>query len=527
MTQRTPPARLVVELAKTYALAEFYPPMHPTLVHGLHTVENLLLASGHGLSLAVTPVGAVTVDGVRAPRSAHVERFGAQLAAHGVESLLVRSEVGEGPLGRFLSAVALPPRVARAAGGLAAAYAAVGGGRISINGSPVRAAVVEEPAPIPSEEVAEADVVEPGDAHADGDGTEPVEASSGIELWSAHEMYEQVRHSAARVESEDLEELRRLLHQGEERDRLQVLNRLEFLGQYLVEHGELNRGLELVQGLCRDAESMRGRNPAARGLVMLAIERIATRPFIDGLVEGLGRARSEEDRAALKATIVHVGASAVTPLVQALIASKDAGSRRAYRDALVALDAVGIELMEDMVGDDRWFVVRNMVGILGETRSADAIEHFSRTIAHSDARVRRETIMALAKVSGEEAVPLLVKGLQDPDAGLRASAALGLGLTKQPAGVAPLLARLADESEPEVEVEIVRALGRIGDARAIRVLAERATGGGWFSRVAAPIRVEAVRALGEIRDGDARAVLQRLLRDRNAEVRQAAVLAVG
>jgi hypothetical protein len=524
MTHRTAPAKLVVELAKTYALAEFYPPMHPTLVHGLHTVEKLLLSSGHGLSLTITPVGAVTVDGVRAPRSAHVERLGAQLAAHGVESLLVRSEVGEGPLGRFLSAVALPPRVARAAGGLAAAYAAVGGGRISINGSPVRAAVVEEPAPGPRDPV---DTVEPGDARADGDVTEPVEASSGIELWSAHEMYEQVRHSAARVESEDLEELRRLLHQGEETDRLQVLNRLEFLGQYLVEHGELNRGLELVQGLCRDAESMRGRNPAARGLVMLAIERIATRPFIDGLVEGLGRARSEDDRASLKATIVHVGASAVTPLVQALIASKDAGSRRAYRDALVALDAVGIELMEDMVGDDRWFVVRNMVGILGETRSADAIEHFSRTIAHSDARVRRETIMALAKVSGEEAVPLLVKGLQDPDAGLRASAALGLGLTKQPAGVAPLLARLADESEPEVEVEIVRALGRIGDARAVRVLAERATGGGWFSRVAAPIRVEAVRALGEIRDGDARAVLQRLLRDRNAEVRQAAVLAVG
>jgi hypothetical protein len=518
MTHHTPSSKLVVELAKAYAMAEFYPPMHPTLVHGLHTVEHLLLTAGQGLSLTVTPMGAMAADGVRAPRSAHVERFGAQLAAHGVESLLVRSDVGEGSLGRFLSAVALPPRVARAAGGLAAAYAAVGGGRISVNGAPVRGAVVEEPAPEPA---AAADDL------PDAVVAEPVEASNGIEMWSAHEMYEQVRHSAARVESEDVAELRRLLREGEEADRLQVLNRLEFLGQYLAEHGELNRGLELVKGLCHDAESMRGRNPAARGLVMLAIERIATRPFVDGLVEGLGRARSEEDRAALKATIVHVGASAVTPLVKALIVAKDAGSRRAYRDALVALDAVGVELMEEMVGDDRWFVVRNMVGILGETRSADAIEHLSRTITHSDARVRRETIMALAKVSGAEAVPLLVKGLNDPEAGLRASAALGLGLTKQAAGVAPLLARLAEEGEPEVEVEIVRALGRIGDARAIRVLAERATGGGWFSRVASPIRVEAVRALGEIHDGDARAVLQRLLRDRNAEVRQAAVLAVG
>ena len=48
----------------------------------------------------------------------------------------------------------------------------------------------------------------------------------------------------------------------------------------------------------------------------------------------------------------------------------------------VALVAVGVPLLEDMIGDHRWFVVRNMVGILGEIRSADAVDHFARTLLH-------------------------------------------------------------------------------------------------------------------------------------------------
>ena len=93
--------------------------------------------------------------------------------------------------------------------------------------------------------------------------------------------------------------------------------------------------------------------------------------------------------------------------------------------------------------------------------------------------------------------------------------------------VGPLLTRLPQESDAEVEMEIVRALGRVGDPRAVPVLAERASGGGFFSRVPSPIRVEATRALGEIGGEAARAVLQRLLRERNAEVREAAIKALG
>ena len=499
---------MLVDLAKAFALSEFYPLTHPTLNQALFTLSEALLTSGELFALRIGP-GGVQAGGAVAPRSAHVDRFAGQLREHGVSSVVLRQDVGNESLGRFLSAVALPPRVARAAGGLAAALGAAGASRVCIDGAWV------QPGP------AMDGVGEGEDSGGDGG------LVSGIQLWSAHDMYEQVRDSAVRVETEDTEELRRLLREGTDSERLQVLGRLEFLAQYCLSHGMMDRGIALVQDLRRDAEEMRARNPHIRSMVMLAIQRVTGRPVIEELVQRLGKARSEEERTGLRSTLLHVGADTVTPLVRELVAATDVSARRAYRDALVALDHVGVPLLEDMIGDERWFVVRNMVGILGEIRSADAIEHFRRTIEHSDARVRRETVLALSKVGGEEAVPLLARGLNDRETPLRTAAALGLGLTKLAVAVGPLLSRLPQESDPEVEVEIVRALGRVGDPRAIPVLAERASGGGFFSRIPSSIRVEAVRALGEIGGEAARPVLQRLLRDRNAEVREAALKALG
>jgi HEAT repeat protein len=500
---------VIAELAKGYALAEFYPLTHPTLAQALHRLESDLLALGRELRFDAAPGGlSQGVDGV-ARRLPHASRFAARLAEHGVHAVALRPDVGADALGRFLSGTTLPARVARAAGGLREALSAAGVSGVALNGSWVMPAHV------------------PAGTGAGVAAAAPTGVELGITVWSAQDIYDQVRASAQRVESESVDELRRMLREGTDSQRLEVLQRLELVAQWTVDHGETDRAVALLGELRGDAEHLAGRSPAVRGHVMLAIHRLASRTLVEELVARLGRARTEEERTALRSTLLHVGIDTVTPLVRALTAASDLSARRAYRDALVALDHVGVPLLEEMTGDDRWFVVRNMVGILGEIRSPDAIEHFTRTIHHGDARVRRETIVALPKIGGDDAVALLVRGLDDTEAGLRAAAALGLGLVKGPGGVAPLLARLARETDSEVLLEIVRALGRIADVRAVPALAERATAGGWLSRTPVVLRVEAVRALAEIGGDDARAVLQRLLRDRSAEVREAALKAVG
>jgi hypothetical protein len=494
---------LLVDLARGYALSEFYPLKHPTMVQGVLKLDAALQARPEDTYVEVTPSTLALVGEPLARRSPHVERFAARLNEHGVRTLVLRRDMGSAAAGRFLSACTLPPRVARAAGGLAAALAAGGGARVSING------VWVQPAP----------------GRSAAGGAEDPELG-GVALWSAHDMYQQVQMSASRVEGEDVDQLRAMLHGTVDGARVEALQRLEFVAQYCLQRGDTDRAVELVDALRRDAEALHGRNPGTRGAVMMAMHRIASAPLIEELVRRLGRGRSEDERSGVRATLLHLGAEVVTPLVRELTAATDLSARRAYRDALVALDSVGVQLLEDMVGDGRWFVVRNMVGILGEIRSADAMDHFARTLLHEDARVRRETILALSRYGDERAVPLLVKALGDREGSLRAAAAHGLGLTKSAAAAVPLLDRLRQETDVEALAEIVRALGRVGDPRAVPVLVEHASAGGFFSRTPLAVRVEAVRALADIGGDPARAMLQRLLRDRSGEVREAAFKAL-
>ncbi|HEX8432764.1 MAG TPA: HEAT repeat domain-containing protein [Longimicrobium sp.] len=489
---------LLVDLSRGFALSEFYPHRHPTLTHGILKLEQAILGGGEDLKIDVNPGGLALAGQALPRRSPHAERFAARLQEHGVRSVVLRHDIGSDGLGRFLAACALPVRMTRAGGGFVAVLEASGTGRVAVNGGWIKAPPEEERA---------------------------VRVDSGISLWSTHDMYEEVALSAQRVAAEDVVQLRRMLREGTDSQWLEALRRLELVAQDALHRGETERAVSLIHDLRRDAELIAGRAPATRAAVMLALHHLANAAIIEELVARLGRSRTEEERGGLRSTLLHLGAEVVTPLVRALISATDLSARRAYRDTLVALDGVGVSLLEDMVGDERWFVVRNMVGILGEIRSADALHHFARTVVHGDARVRRETILALSKLGGEESVGLLVKGLADREAGLRSAAALGLGLTKSPAAVTPLLGRLQQETDVEAVTEMIRALGRIGDPRAVPALAERAAGG-FFSRTPVVVRVEAARALGEVGGEAAREVLQRLVRDRAGEVREAAFRAL-
>ena len=115
MSTPTSSSRQLVDLAKAYALSEFYPLSHPTLTQAVLTLAESLLSAGEPLHLRINPSG-VLVAGAQAPRSAHVDRLAARLREHGVGTVVVRHDVGAESLGRFLSAVALPPRVAREIG---------------------------------------------------------------------------------------------------------------------------------------------------------------------------------------------------------------------------------------------------------------------------------------------------------------------------------------------------------------------------------------------------------------------------
>jgi hypothetical protein len=124
---------------------------------------------------------------------------------------------------------------------------------------------------------------------------------------------------------------------------------------------------------------------------------------------------------------------------------------------------------------DEWYVVRNVVFILGKIRSDMAVDDLRGTLDHSDVRVRREAMRALSAIGGERPKNILIGLLESPEPLTRRLAAEWLG-TMADKSVLPRFVELISDragelmKDPDYAMGVVRAIGMLGGAEEIRIL---------------------------------------------------------
>jgi len=118
--------------------------------------------------------------------------------------------------------------------------------------------------------------------------------------------------------------------------------------------------------------------------------------------------------------------NAIQPLIQILGTLSNSKSRRIFCDALCHIGKNSVELMIPFVDDSRWYLVRNILYILGRIGKEQAIPAIQRAFQHREPRVRREAVQALGSVGGPKAMEILVKALSDEDGRIRGIGALCL-----------------------------------------------------------------------------------------------------
>ncbi|GMR14035.1 MAG: hypothetical protein BMS9Abin29_2264 [Gemmatimonadota bacterium] len=243
------------------------------------------------------------------------------------------------------------------------------------------------------------------------------------------------------------------------------------------------------------------------------------------MVLRMGVEKDESRREALIAALATLGPSMAQTLSDALAQTEDRHARRSYVRTLVAMGQDGMTVVEEMLEDSRWFVVRNGVMVLGEVGGSTAVSFLTTTLAHADARVRRETVISLAKIGGEDAGILAIGMLGDPDADVRAGAVRAVGVLKVERALRPLLELLDEEEEDSVVEEVLRSLGQLGDPSAVPSLEKRAVGS-FLRKPPTDVRVAAYTALGAIGTPHAMSLVEEALDDKEAEVRSVAAAVV-
>ena len=162
--------------------------------------------------------------------------------------------------------------------------------------------------------------------------------------------------------------------------------------------------------------------------------------------------------------------------------------------AAIADARVLTPLMAALASPD-WIVRMHAAKALGRIQDPGAVARLVPLLQDSVKAVREETSTALAAI-GEVALPSLLGALAHGEWMVRLHAVEALGKTRSPEAVAPLLSVLFNDRDRAVREDAVRALGQIGDARAVEFL---------MTAMKEPeLRPLAVEALGQI--GDRRAV---------------------
>ena len=261
-------------------------------------------------------------------------------------------------------------------------------------------------------------------------------------------------------------------------------------------------------------------DPELRRAYTIAVRRLTKPTLIRGIAVLLPR--RPELRDPLQAVLLRLGPDGAEALIDLLTSSDSLTDRRAYLAALVKMrDAV--PTLIHLLGDNRWYVVRNAIDLLGEMRAAEAENALLEVVTHREERVRRSAATALARLGTLRSIQAVEKMATDAVPEVRSHAAQGLGSVKSPRAVGALARALDCETDPEVQAVILAALGRQATDEAVARLTKAAEPDGrLFKRKPTALRLAAVQALAEANTPAALAALRRFADDREREVRVAA-----
>ena len=291
------------------------------------------------------------------------------------------------------------------------------------------------------------------------------------ELGRAPELMRVVPFAQAGFASKTAERLARTLLRTDVSDlvHLQAANAVTKLAQSIGAFENFQEvlaiGTSLETSNNRDRE--KHKNCCAAGLARLlpqaAIERIVELYLVNRGESGWGKTTLTLLRFAAPGSIETV--------FNYLIREQDARNRLALVRLASQLGSGSIEVAVKYLADERWYVVRNMCGVLAELSDPQLVEHIAPALRHPDPRVQQSALKALVKTRDGKTAATLAEALPSLSPQLLDEALDELMYLKSPHTIAALEAFVASSgSNPVRAIKAVYGLGAIADVAALYAL---------------------------------------------------------
>ncbi len=179
---------------------------------------------------------------------------------------------------------------------------------------------------------------------------------------------------------------------------------------------------------------------------------------------------------ALQAVIGCSGAAAIVLAVEQLGLTDNLAVRKSISNLLAGLGEEAVPPLLVMLGDRRWFIVRNVAAVLGTIASPEAVYGLTKCLQHADIRVCKEAVRSLANIGGREAEAALIGVLQQDKPALYPQVIASLGGMKSRKSLVELmkivLAKDMFLKSLTLKTDALSAVAMIGDRQVTAILTE-------------------------------------------------------
>jgi HEAT repeat protein len=195
--------------------------------------------------------------------------------------------------------------------------------------------------------------------------------------------------------------------------------------------------------------------------------------FLAFLMDRLEQSGGLSHEAAL-AVLKVSGQGAIALTVERMGSTENLALRKTLSSLLIGLGESAVPAILKMMGDNRWYIVRNLSVILGEIGSRDAVSDLRACLLHADIRVCKEAVRGLAKIGGGEAESAILEVLHGHDRSLFPQAIASLGGMKSRKALVDLMKIVCRKDfflkNLPLKVDALNAIGMIGDRQMVPVL---------------------------------------------------------
>jgi len=488
------------ELTKLIKAVQYYPHGHPSLKSSVMAAREAfmpLLQDDQNLICTVRKEGFFLADKPVGAQNQILNKLAPFLFSRRVQSLTVLPDLSATDLSAFAHALAVDPAEIRRQGGLKEMLLRVQVTTVWINETDLSQIFAEK-------EKIEAVMLEQAPVF-DEEGQLVLPEQEQPEVKTLKTILKQIR------QERDVERYRSLMFEllTAVRSRMTDDSRGEILEAYAL--------------LCHHSSNS-SFLPELREAANQMLVQLTDAAMLDYLIDTLClKNLSDKARQLLKRILVYLHNKSIDHLMSRLTEEDNAHNRRILVEALVEQGPNALPVIAVYLTDERWFVVRNAVSIIGDIRHASGAGYLNPLLHHEDIRVCREAIRSLTRIGGSDAAKILLEAIDDKDQEISRQALLSLGVVKDPSAV-PVLLRIVQRGDffmarSGQKKDALHALGEIGSADAVPPLVELLKKRRIFKRREHnELRALAAQALGDIGHPDAIPALEAVYKSASGDV---------